>query len=100
MTDYSLNCRGMQCPGPIMQLFTADEGAQPGDTATISVTDMGFKKDIEAWCRKTKNELGVAGGRRRRHHRRHSERIIGMHVGKSRKRLSSSAVTLIKPWPP
>jgi TusA-related sulfurtransferase len=57
MTDYTLNCRGMQCPGPIMQLFTQMKAAQPGDTATISVTDMGFKKDIEAWCRKTKNEL-------------------------------------------
>ena len=28
----------------------------PG-TVTISVTDFGFKKDIEAWCRKTKNTL-------------------------------------------
>ena len=57
MTDYTLNCRGMQCPGPIMELFKQMKSAQPGDTATISVTDMGFKKDIEAWCRKTKNEL-------------------------------------------
>jgi len=40
-----------------MELFKQMKSAQPGDTATISVTDMGFKKDIEAWCRKTKNEL-------------------------------------------
>lgn len=57
MTDYTLNCRGLQCPGPIMQLFQQMKAAQSGDTVTISVTDMGFKKDIEAWCRKTKNEL-------------------------------------------
>ncbi len=57
MTDYVLNCRGMQCPGPIMQLFQQMKTAQPGDTVTISVTDMGFRKDIEAWCRKTKNTL-------------------------------------------
>ena len=57
MTDYTLNCRGMQCPGPIMQLFQQMKSAQSGDTVTISVTDMGFKKDIEAWCRKTKNTL-------------------------------------------
>lgn len=57
MTDYVLNCRGMQCPGPIMQLFQQMKSALPGDTATISVTDMGFNKDIEAWCRKTKNTL-------------------------------------------
>ena len=57
MADYVLNCRGMQCPGPIMQLFQTMKNAQPGETAIISVTDFGFKKDIEAWCRKTKNEL-------------------------------------------
>lgn len=57
MTDYTLNCRGMQCPGPITQLFKTMKTAEAGDTATISVTDTGFKKDIEAWCRKTKNEL-------------------------------------------
>ncbi|HEX2950916.1 MAG TPA: sulfurtransferase TusA family protein [Armatimonadota bacterium] len=57
MADYNLNCRGMQCPGPIMQLFQQMKSAQSGDMVTIHVTDMGFKKDIEAWCRKTKNEL-------------------------------------------
>ncbi|MEI7832895.1 MAG: sulfurtransferase TusA family protein [bacterium] len=57
MAEYSLNCRGMQCPGPIMQLFTQMKTAQPGDVVTIVVTDMGFRKDIDAWCRKTKNTL-------------------------------------------
>ena len=57
MTDYNLNCRGLQCPGPILQLFQQMKSAVSGDTVTIEVTDHGFKKDIEAWCRKTKNEL-------------------------------------------
>jgi len=57
MAEITLNCRGMQCPGPIMQLFQTMKAAQSGDLVTISVTDQGFKKDIEAWCRKTKNAL-------------------------------------------
>lgn len=57
MADYTLNCRGMQCPGPIMQLFQQMKIAQDGDQVTISVTDIGFKKDIDVWCRKTKNAL-------------------------------------------
>jgi tRNA 2-thiouridine synthesizing protein A len=57
MTDYTINARGLQCPGPIMKLFTQMKTAQLGDLVTIEVTDIGFKKDIEAWCRKTKNEL-------------------------------------------
>ncbi len=57
MAEYTLNCRGMQCPGPIMQLFTQMKTAQAGDVVTITVTDMGFRKDIDAWCRKTKNTV-------------------------------------------
>ncbi len=57
MTDYTINARGLQCPGPIMRLFTQMKSCQPGDLVTIEVTDIGFTKDIEAWCRKTKNEL-------------------------------------------
>lgn len=57
MTDYTLNCRAMQCPGPIMELFKQMKSAESGDTVTIEVTDMGFRKDVDAWCRKTKNEL-------------------------------------------
>ena len=57
MAEYTLNCRGMQCPGPIMKLFTQMKSAEAGDVATITVTDLGFRKDIEAWCRKTKNSL-------------------------------------------
>lgn len=61
MTEYVLNCRGLQCPGPIMQLFNQMKSAQPGDTVQIEVTDRGFIKDIDAWCRKTKNTLVSLG---------------------------------------
>ncbi|OPZ87842.1 MAG: Sulfurtransferase TusA [bacterium ADurb.Bin429] len=57
MAEYRINARGLQCPGPIMQLFTQMKSAEPGDLVMIEVTDVGFKKDIEAWCRKTKNTL-------------------------------------------
>jgi TusA-related sulfurtransferase len=57
MAEYTINARGLQCPGPIMRLFTQMKTAEPGDLVTIEVTDMGFKSDIEAWCRKTKNAL-------------------------------------------
>ncbi|MHB9023521.1 MAG: sulfurtransferase TusA family protein [Armatimonadota bacterium] len=57
MTEYTINCRGLQCPGPIMKLFTQMKTLESGDLVTIEVTDIGFKKDIEAWCRKTKNDL-------------------------------------------
>lgn len=52
-----INCRAMQCPGPIMQLFKTIKELESGDVVVIEVTDQGFKKDVAAWCKKTGNEL-------------------------------------------
>ncbi len=57
MADKFINARGLQCPGPIVELFKVVKASESGDMITIEVTDSGFKKDIEAWCRKTGNEL-------------------------------------------
>ncbi|TCO78645.1 sulfurtransferase TusA family protein [Marinisporobacter balticus] len=57
MAEINLNCKGLQCPGPIMQIFKATKEAQAGDVINVKVTDRGFAKDIQAWCKKTGNEL-------------------------------------------
>lgn len=57
MAEKHINARGLQCPGPIVELFKAVKAAESGDTITIEVTDCGFSKDINAWCKKTGNEL-------------------------------------------
>ncbi|HYF82059.1 MAG TPA: sulfurtransferase TusA family protein [Clostridia bacterium] len=57
MADKYINARGLQCPGPVVELFKVAKASDSGDMITIEVTDNGFKKDIEAWCRKTGNEL-------------------------------------------
>ncbi len=57
MSERIINARALQCPGPIMELFKASKTMQPGDVVIIEVTDVGFKKDIEAWCKKTGNKL-------------------------------------------
>lgn len=57
MAEKYINAKGLQCPGPIMQLFMQMKECEPGDIVRIEVTDQGFKKDIAAWCKKTGNEL-------------------------------------------
>lgn len=57
MAEKHINARGLQCPGPIVELFKAAKAAECGDIITIEVTDCGFSKDIHAWCKKTCNEL-------------------------------------------
>lgn len=57
MSDKYINARGLQCPGPVVELFKVAKASESGDMITIEVTDSGFKRDIAAWCRKTGNEL-------------------------------------------
>ncbi|SHK43857.1 sulfurtransferase TusA family protein [Paramaledivibacter caminithermalis] len=57
MAEINLNCKGLQCPGPIMQVFKASKEANSGDILNVKVTDRGFAKDIAAWCKKTGNKL-------------------------------------------
>lgn len=57
MAEKFINARGLQCPGPIVELFKTTKAAESGDVIKIEVTDCGFSKDINAWCKKTGNEL-------------------------------------------
>lgn len=57
MAEKFINARGLQCPGPIVELFKVAKAAASSDVITIEVTDCGFSKDINAWCKKTGNEL-------------------------------------------
>ncbi|MCT4594399.1 MAG: CoA-disulfide reductase [Anaeromicrobium sp.] len=48
---------GLQCPGPITQVYKAMEQLKDGEILEISVTDPAFSQDIKAWCKKTGNTL-------------------------------------------
>ncbi len=50
-----LDACGLQCPGPIMQVFKKMEELAEGDILQVSVTDPGFKGDIVSWCKNTGN---------------------------------------------
>ena len=57
MANINLNCKGLQCPGPIMEVFKAAKAANSGDVLNVQVTERGFSKDIKAWCKKTGHTL-------------------------------------------
>ncbi len=54
----TLDCRGMQCPAPILELSKAARtmGKQPA-VLEIIVDDADFPQDLKAWCRASKNQL-------------------------------------------
>ncbi len=55
--DREIDARAMQCPGPIMRLSHALEGAPEGTTIAILAGDPGFPADVAAWCESTGNTL-------------------------------------------
>ena len=52
-----LDCCGMQCPGPIMEVFRSLKEMQDGELLEVTASDPGFHRDIVSWCRRTGNTL-------------------------------------------
>ena len=46
-----LDCTGLSCPGPIMQLQKTMKTLQPGDEILAHVSDPGFRLDAPAWAK-------------------------------------------------
>lgn len=55
--QITVDACGLQCPGPIMQVYQAVQRANIGDIIEIRATDPGFASDIAKWCEKTGNTL-------------------------------------------
>ena len=52
-----LDCCGMQCPGPIMEVFKSVKDMKDGELLEVAASDPGFAKDIVSWCKRTGNTL-------------------------------------------
>jgi len=52
-----VDSRGTSCPGPITDLFKAYRKAELGDIIELLATDPAAKPDVEAWARKSGNEV-------------------------------------------
>ena len=53
-----IDARGLQCPGPILQLKEALDSVCDGQAVRIAAGDAGFANDVAAWCRSTGHALG------------------------------------------
>lgn len=52
-----VDCVGMQCPLPVIKIAQAMKGRDPGQLLELLATDPGVEPDMQAWTRRTKNEL-------------------------------------------
>ncbi len=61
--SVKLDCSGMQCPGPLMQVFETMKRLGDHDVLEVVASDPGFLRDVGAWCRRTGNTLLSSGER-------------------------------------
>jgi tRNA 2-thiouridine synthesizing protein A len=55
--DKTLDCKGLNCPLPVLQTKKAMDELSSGQTLEMLSTDPGSKNDITAWTKRTGNEL-------------------------------------------
>lgn len=46
-----LDCRGMPCPRPVIELARAFPGVPPGGVVEVVADDPAAGPDLQAWCR-------------------------------------------------
>ncbi len=46
-----IDCRGMVCPGPIIELAKAMPGITVGELLAVVSDDPAARHDVPAWCR-------------------------------------------------
>ena len=51
-----LDCRGLVCPAPIIELARHIRDVVPGELLGVVATDAAARIDVAAWCRMTGHE--------------------------------------------
>lgn len=52
-----LDCRGLNCPMPILKTKKSIEGLASGEILKMISTDPGSANDMEAWAKRTGNSI-------------------------------------------
>jgi len=55
--DLELDCRGLNCPLPILKTKKAVDGLSSGQVLKMLATDPGSVNDVQSWSKHTENTL-------------------------------------------
>jgi len=55
--DQELNCKGLNCPLPILKTKKVMDGMVVGQVLKMVSTDPGSQNDVNAWAKRTGNEI-------------------------------------------
>lgn len=48
--EFSIDCQGMKCPRPIIEIAKAARKLDPGTIISIQADDLAFESDVSAWA--------------------------------------------------
>jgi len=51
MSEVEVDCRGLACPRPVIELAKAFQDVEVGETVALIADDAGAAVDVQAWCR-------------------------------------------------
>ena len=54
--DLELDCRGMRCPMPVLELGRRYTDVPVGGVVAVVTTDVAAQVDVAAWCRMRSQE--------------------------------------------
>ena len=55
--EEALDCKGLNCPLPILKTKKQIDAMQSGQVLKMEATDPGSVNDVNAWTRRTGNDL-------------------------------------------
>ena len=55
--DSEIDCRGLNCPMPILKTKKAMDGLSSGQVLKMLATDPGSVSDLQSWSKRTENIL-------------------------------------------
>ena len=55
--DHDLDCRGLQCPAPLVQTYKKISEIDNNDVLHVKATDIGFIEDMKNWTEKNGHKL-------------------------------------------
>ena len=51
--EHTIDCQGMKCPRPIIEIAKAARKLSPGSIIIIQADDLAFESDVSAWAENT-----------------------------------------------
>lgn len=57
MENHQLDCRGLNCPMPIVRVSQAMNKLEEGEVLAVQADDPAFRADIEAWAKMTGHQI-------------------------------------------